>query len=305
MPIKIVGNLPDLERKATGFWSFDQALKNSNGEIGLPQRTAIEVYGYEGVGKSTWCQDIASRINPEGTIVLGALETTDPKYVHQIMEYAGFSGILEVAGGETDEAFVTNLISIFSREDVQIGILDSVGAISPIAETDGDVGEANMGRRAHIMAQFSRRVQNLLRNKETPSTMFMISHLSQIIGGRGSTTTGGEAKKFLCAERIRLSRAENFDDGSYLLQGKMEKNRWGVEDKIFQMFYLSGKGFHIGMSNVFDCITLGLAKRDRVIKIGDDGYGFLSKLIGQAQSGDEAVFIPFKELLNTYEKESK
>jgi RecA/RadA recombinase len=305
MPITLVGKLPSIERVQTGFWSLDRALQNGRGERGFPLRTIVELYGYEGVGKSTFCWDIASRLNPNGTVCVGALETLDPEYMQDIMRNAGFDGTIEIAKGDTDEEFVTHLATVIAREDVHVGILDSVGAISPIAEISGEMGEANMGRRAHITAQFSRRIQNVLRNKETPTVVFVIAHLSQIIGGRGSETTGGTAKKFLASLRIRLRRVEGFDDGSYLIEGKLEKNRWGIEDKTFQMCYLSGKGFHTGLSAVFDCVTMGLAKRERVIKMGDDSYGFISKLFAQASDGQDAVFEPFKDALKAFDKETK
>ena len=305
MPITLVGKLPSIERVETGFWSLDRALQNGRGQRGFPLRTIIELYGYEGVGKSTFCWDISSRLKADGTVCVGALETLDPDYMKDIMENAGFHGTIEIASGDTDEDFVTNIANIMSREDVSVGILDSVGAISPISETQGDIGEANMGRRAHITAQFSRRMQNVLRNKENPSVVFIISHLSQIIGGRGSETTGGTAKKFLASLRIRLRRVESFDDGSYLIEGKLEKNRWGVEDKTFQMCYLSGKGFHTGLSAVFDCVTIGVAKRERTVKMGENSYGFISKLFDQASKGEDAVFEPFKDALKAFDKEVK
>jgi RecA/RadA recombinase len=303
MSVTVLGNYPALTRCHTGFWSLDRALRNQRGDYGIPNRCMIEVYGAPGVGKSTWVYTVASKINPAKGIALADLEGLDPKYVTNVLEFANFNGSLEFIIEDSDEKTLDKLISVLSREDMCAGILDSVGAISPIAEREGDMGEAVMGRRAKLMAVLARKAIFTLRIKEEPSSMFLINHVQQLIGGMGSTTSGGDTKKYMAAIRIRLSATERFDDGSHLVTGKIEKNRFGIGQQQFTMFYLGGKGFHQGLSAMFDCVTLGIAKRDRTIKIGDDSYGFISKTFEKANEGDEAFFLPFQEALKTYEKE--
>lgn len=303
MAITILGNYPALTRCHTGFWSLDHALRNQRGDYGIPNRCMIEVYGAPGVGKSTWVYTIASKINPTKGIALADLEGLDPQYVQNVLEFSSFNGSLEFITEDSDEKTLDKLISVMSREDMCAGILDSVGAISPIAEREGEMGEAVMGRRAKLMAVLARKAIYTLRIKSEPSSMFLINHVQQLIGGMGSTTSGGDTKKYMSAIRIRLSATERFDDGSHLVTGKIEKNRFGIGQQQFNMLYLGGKGYHQGLSAMFDCIALGLAKRERTIKLGEDSYGFISKVFEKAIEGDDAFFMPFQEALINYEKE--
>lgn len=296
MPVTFIGDYPDMTRFKTGFWSLDKALMDSGGNIGFPLRCMTEVYGPPGVGKSTWAYTIAAKIKLDGKIALADLEGLNKGFLEIVLNQAKFEGKLEFVNGEKDEDILDKLINIVEQDETTAGILDSVGAISPLGERDGDMGEANMGRRAKLMAVFSRKTIYTLRVKELPANIFLINHVQQLIGGKigGSTTAGGDSKKYLSAVRIRLSNAERFDDGSYLLRGKVEKNRFGYGQGEFYMCCLAGVGFHEGLSAVFDCVSLGLAKRERTVKMGEDSYGFISTLFTKAHKGEEAVFEPFK-----------
>lgn len=302
--ITFEGICPPLERFRTGFWSLDQSLRNSAGDIGFPLRTIVEVYGATGVGKSTWTYSIASKINQGEKIALADLEGLDPEYLKTILENTGFHGTVEFIVDENDEKALEKLISSIAQDNTYAGILDSVGAISPVEERESEVGEAVMGRRAKAMATFSRKAIYQLRMKKNAANMFLINHVQQLIGGRisGTTTAGGDTKKYLAGVRIRLKDAERFDDGSYLVQGKIDKNRFGYEGKVFNMICLAGYGYHEGLSAVQDCILLGIAKKDRTIKMGEDSYGFFSSLLEKARQGDNEVFEIFKSKLEEHEK---
>jgi RecA/RadA recombinase len=304
MTIEFEGIVPDVPKFETGFWGFDYALRNQWGK-GLNRRTIVEVYGYTGAGKSTLTWTLASCSAPTGKISIANIEIQDPDYMKQILEFSGFSGRVNFIGGANDEEILTNLANSIYDEDVSAGILDSVGAISPVAETEGDVGDANMGKRSKAMATWSRKVANALRTRKSPPIVFFNSHIHQIIGGRGTLTSGGETKKFMAATRLFVSQGEKFDDGSYLIKGKVEKNRHGLEDTKFTMFCLAGYGFHKGLSDVFTCVDLGLAKRDRTLKLNGTSVGFISKIIEAGKDPNSAMFIPFHEALQQFEQENK
>jgi hypothetical protein len=184
-----------------------------------------------------------------------------------------------------------------------VGIVDSVGAISPISEAEGDLGAANMGRRALIMAQFTRKSLKLLRDSN--KVIFMINHSYPVIGGRGSESPGGEVKKYLASIRIQVRRKyvkgkyEEFPDGSYILEGTIKKNRWGYKDRTFNLFVLAGKGVHLGLTAMYDCVALKKATKDKVIKIGDTSFGRLKEIVDKAQEGNDEFFIPFFDALNS------
>ena len=97
-----------------------------------------------------------------------------------------------------------------------------------------------------------------------------------------------------------LKRKEEFPDGSYVLEGKIYKNRWGKDDKKFYVFSLAGKGLHKGMSAIIDGANLDKCPitRTTTVKIGDESYGRISTIIEKAKEGDDKFFEPFLEALH-------
>ena len=161
-----------------------------------------------------------------------------------------------------------------------------------------------MGRRALAMAQFSRKMLKVLRDNEN-KCIFSINHAYPRIGGLGKDTPGGRVKDYLFSNRIEMKRRyvksgwQEYPDGSYVIEGKVVKNRWGLRNLTFILFVLSGKGVHKGMTTMFDCVEKGLATMERqVVKIEDKSYGRLKTIISdKAQEGDEEFFQPFYDLL--------
>jgi len=198
------------------------------------------------------------------------------------------------------------LTKYLQEETSAIGILDSVAAISPVAEQKGDLGEANMGRRAFLMAQLNRRLIKISREAEEPKSIFMINHEYPKVGGMGKTSPGGQVKEFLCSMTVSVKRVwrkggyDTFPDGSYVIHGKVNKNRWGIVGREFYLFVLSGKGIHKGLTAMYDALQLSLVQRGKVIKINDQSFGYLRDVINQAQMGNEEFFTPFYEALENY-----
>jgi len=308
--IKIIGDAPEVERLQTGLYSFDRAFINRKGNIGFPLGKYIELYGATHTGKSTIIYGLSGTIANHlgGNIALADLEGFDPDFLVDVLETSGFDGEVQYVQEETDEDTLESLISVLKQNEYVVGILDSIGAVSPVSEQQGDIGEANMGRRAFSMAQFSRKVVKLLREHDN-KTMFTVNHAYPRIGGLGYSSPGGEVKNYLFSIRIHVKRRyvksgwQEYPDGSYVIEGKITKNRWGIKDKEFLLFVLSGKGMHKGMTAMFDCIELGLATSKNVVKIGDKSFGRLKPIIDEAQSGNEQFFEPFYELLVNHKLE--
>ena len=303
--VNIIGDAPEVERLQTGLYGFDRAFINRKGDIGFPLGKYVELYGATHTGKSTIIYGLSGIIAKHlgGNIALADLEGFDPNFVSEVLTTVGFEGDVQYIQEETDEETLESLINVLRQENYYIGVLDSIGAISPISEQQGDIGEANMGRRAFSMAQFSRKVIKLLREHDN-KTMFAINHAYPKIGGMGYSSPGGEVKNYLFSIRIHVKRRyvksgwQEYPDGSYVIEGKVVKNRWGIKDKEFLLFVLSGKGVHKGMTTMFDCIEEGLATSKNVVKIGDKSFGRLKPIIDKAQEGDEEFFQPFYELLS-------
>jgi RecA/RadA recombinase len=304
--VTILGASVPVQRILTGLYSFDHAFINREGDIGFPVGKGVELYGATFTGKSTIVYGLAGMVAKaiQKDIALADFEGFDPKFLQTVLASSGFNGNIYCIQEEEDEEALDALLAALRDKKYGVGIVDSIGAISPVSEAEGDLGEANMGRRAFLMAQFTRKALKLMRSDES-KTIFMINHAYPRIGGRGLDTPGGEVKKYLSSIRISVKRKyikgkyEEYPDGSYIIEGTVVKNRWGLKEKVFNLFVLSGKGIHFGLTAMYDAINLGLAKRDRTIKIGDTIYGTMKSIVQEAHDGNDDFFIPFQDILSS------
>jgi RecA/RadA recombinase len=310
MTIKVLGDAPKIARQVTGLYSFDRAFTNGKGEIGFPIGVGTEIFGATHIGKSTLTYGLAGLIaNAQSkNIALADFEGFDPDFLVSVLETVKFNGNVQYLRSKGDEETLDSLLTQLYEDEYSVGILDSVGSISPVSEVEGDLGDANMGRRAFLMAQFSRAAMRLLHFNPS-KTIFIINHYYPKIGGRGGDTPGGEVKDFLLSVRIHVKRKflkgkyVEYPDGSYIIEGTVEKNRWGFKDRTFNLFILAGKGLHLGLTAMYDCVMLKKATAEKSIKIGDKSFGYMKDIVEQAQQGNDAFFMPFFEALNTYNNE--
>lgn len=301
--MKITGDIGDIKRFVTGMYSFDRAFEDAEThDIGLPYGIVIEMFGFTGCGKSTTTYSIGSMLakHLKGDMAVIDYEEFDRKHLTRILNGTGFDGELSYIDEDTDEEMMDTLLHKMAdkKANFVIGFIDGVGAISTVSEQEGATGEANMGRRAKILAQLSRKSRRIRRNSGMTKTFFMTNHIHPIIGGRGMVAPGGETKNFMAKVRIRVKKKETFSDGSYVLEGKVIKNSFGYENRIFYLFVLSGRGVHVGITNMYDCILAGKAVRGKgpKVKINDQVYKF-STLIEEAKAGNNEPFEAFKNAL--------
>ena len=230
-------------------------------------------------------------------IALADFEGFDPEFLMDVLSQVRFEGNINVIQEKTDEKILDALLEILEEEKYGVGILDSVGAISPISEMSNDLGAANMGRRALLMSQFARKATHLLRFSK--KSLFLVNHVHPNIGFVGTSTPGGETIKYLSAVRIRMKKGHDFPDQSYLIEGKVNKNRFGYKDKIFHIIMLSGAGIHIGLTAMYDCEFLKLIDiTNGWVKIDNKNLGRESSFFKGAHNGDNTIFEPFIELIN-------
>lgn len=296
-PIKIIGTLPKVTRIITGLHSFDRAFMSAGGKIGFPL-ALTEIAGPTNCGKSTLayslCGLLSTFVSPSD-IALADFEGYDPEFLLSILKHSKFDGKVKAIQEDTDGKVLDTLIDSI-KGDYSFGILDSVAAISPISEIEGEIEEANMGRRAKMMAQFSRKIMRILR-AESHKAVFMINHVHANIGGFGTVTPGGVSKNYLSAVIMRVKRKEEFKDQSYVIEGTVRKNRFGYRGRKFYIFVLAEKGIHFGLTAMYDCFLLELAERGKIIKIGNKKFGYMASLIKKAHAGENEVFEPFVSLL--------
>jgi hypothetical protein len=137
--------------------------------------------------------------------------------------------------------------------------------------------------------------------KNTDRLVFTINHVHPQMGGMGTTTPGGETLKYLYAGRIKIKRKEEFPDGSYIIEGTIMKNAFGYKGKVFYLFIRAGYGIHHGLTALYDCIVLGLAKRSKqgIISMGDQSFGRLS---GWVKSPEDKDFTPFYDAIKSLQQ---
>lgn len=236
--MEITGKIENIKRFVTGMYSFDKAFEDAEtGEIGMPYGIIIEIFGFTGCGKSTITYSLAGMLAKylSGNIVVIDYEEFDKKHLTRILNGAGFDGELSYIDEDDDEEMMDTLLTKMRDDKLNfiVGFIDGVGAISPLSEQEGAIGEANMGRRAKILAQLSRKSRRIRRNSGMTKTFFMTNHIHPIIGGRGMIAPGGETKNFMAKSRIRVKKKETFPDHSYILEGKVVKNSFGIENETF------------------------------------------------------------------------
>lgn len=325
MPISFTGDIPSAgERVLTRSWSLNRALRDQMENLGYPLRSLCEVYGPKGVGKTSFCLsllgEIASKKN-KGISVLD-LEIQNRDTVSGILEQSGFSGEVhyiqqkdQERSEDTVDRFCDRMFDMNGKnktyENPDVGLMDSIGAYRPSAEFDGAIGDANMGIKAREMGQISSRFIRALQLSKSPHTIFMTNHehpnMSIGFGNPLPVTSGGETKKYLSQVRIRLTEAyigksaARFD-GCWLIEGKVNENRFGISDQKFWCFMIGGQGIHAGLTAVFENLVLGYAEasaqalRDSTsITLDGVNYGKISKLIRDRD--DEDLFKPFMNRL--------
>lgn len=337
MPITFGGDVPqNTERVLTPSFTLNQALRDSLGNVGWPLRSLIELYGPKGVGKTSFSLSVlgwtASKAG-KGVSILD-FEGQNRDTVAGILENTGFDGgvfYIQNQAKERPEDTVERFVDrMFDKGDGKnaeyrynnpdVGLMDSIGGFHPAAEVEGKIGDANMGKKAFEMGQISRRYIRSLQLAENPHTIIMTNHEHpnfQSIGfGNSTITSGGEAKKYMSQIRIRLydayikkevyknsafSGSVKFD-GSWLVEGKVNENRFGISDQKFWCFMIGGEGVHAGLTAMLECLILGHASSSaktlsETSKISLDGvdYGKLGKIIRDRQDTD--MFKAFRNAL--------
>jgi len=303
-----------IKRHLTGLYSFDHAFATADGKIGMPIGTGYEVFGAKSLGKSTFCYSLAAMIARalKINIHLADLEGFDAGHLANILSHIGYTGDMNLNHQGTDEKILDRFADTFlGRGDFkggkiyEIGILDSIAAISPIAEKEGDFGVATYGRRAILMGLLARLLLPTVHPRKLGSRnlYFFVNHWYPKVGGTKYEyqSPGGNIKNYLCGVQIHLARKKTYDDGSYILAGTLYKNRYGFNKTQFSVFIKAGVGIHRGLTAIFDCKNLGLLGEGKTVKLGEDSYGYITKIMVDNWEDDE-FFQPFYNALKENEK---
>ncbi|MDZ7844755.1 MAG: recombinase RecA [Anaerolineales bacterium] len=268
-----LGDAKSLEVDAipTGTISLDLAL----GVGGIPKGRVTEIYGPEASGKTTICQHIVAEAQKMGgtAAFIDMEHALDPAY-------AARTGVdiknLLISQPDTGEQALEIAESLIRSGAVDVIVIDSVAALVPRAEIEGDMGDAHMGLMARLMSQALRKLSGAI--KQTNTSLIFTNQLREKIGvvfGNPETTPGGRALKFYCSVRLDTRRIQSIKSGSEIIGSRVRVRV--VKNKVAPPFRTAE--FDImhdeGISRVGDILDLGVEmevidKRGSYYYYGDD-----------------------------------
>jgi len=199
-----------IETISTGSIALDMAL----GVGGVPRGRVVEIYGPESSGKTTIALHIIAEAQKQGGVCafIDAEHALDPVYAKAIG--CDIENIL-VSQPDTGEQALTITNKLIESGAIDVIVVDSVAALTPRAEIEGDMGDSHIGLHARLMSQAMRKIVASL--NQTKTTLIMINQLREKIGvmfGSPEVTTGGKALKFYASVRMDVRRIETLKDGN-------------------------------------------------------------------------------------------
>ena len=275
----------DVELFSSGSLALDLALGG-----GYPKGRIIEIYGPESSGKTTLALHAISEIQKQGgqAAFIDAEHALDPAYARKIGVNTGDLLISQPDNGEQALEICETLVRSGA---VDLIVVDSVAALVPQAEIDGDMGDAQMGLQARLMSQAMRKLTGII--SKTKATVIFINQIRMKIGvmfGNPETTTGGNALKFYASVRIDIRRIGQIKSGDDI-SGNRTKIKV-VKNKIAAPFRTAEFDimYNEGISKTGD--VLDLAVSHNILEKSGAFIKYNGETLGQ---GREAVKNLFKE----------
>jgi recombination protein RecA len=279
-----------VEAIPTGALSLDIAL----GVGGIPRGRVTEIYGPESSGKTTICQHIVAEAqNLGGTAAYVDMEhALDPAY-------AARCGVdvdkLLISQPDTGEQALEIAEALVRSGAVDVVVVDSVAALVPRSEIEGDMGDATMGMQARLMSQALRKLSGAI--KQTNTAVIFTNQLRQKIGvmfGNPETTSGGMALKFYSSVRMDARRIQSIKDGAEII-GNRTRVRI-VKNKVSAPFRTAEFDimYNEGISKVGD--LLDLATQFEIVEKRGSHYGFGEERLGQGRENAKAFLREHPEM---------
>ena len=268
---------PDIESISTGSLTLDTAL----GIGGLPKGRVVEIYGPESSGKTTMALQVIAQAQKQGgtAAFIDAEHALDPKYAENLGVNIDELLLSQPDSGEQALEIADTLVRSGAISTL---VIDSVAALTPKAEIDGDMGDSHMGLQARLMSQALRKLTANIKKSNT--LLIFINQIRMKIGvmfGSPETTTGGNALKFYSSVRMDIRRVGAIKQGDEIIGNetrvKVVKNKVAPPFKIAEFDIYYGQG----VSKEYELIDLGV-KHNIVDKAGA-WYSYGSERIGQGK----------------------
>jgi recombination protein RecA len=280
----------------TGSVALDIAL----GVGGLPRGRVVEIYGPESSGKTTVALHAIANAQKAGGIAafIDAEHALDPEYAKKLG--VDIDALL-VSQPDTGEQALEIMDMLVRSGAIDIVVVDSVAALVPRAEIEGEMGDSHMGLQARLMSQALRKMTGALHQSNT--TAIFINQLRDKIGvffGSPETTTGGKALKFYASVRMDVRRIETLKDGQDAVGNrtrvKIVKNKVAPPFKQAEFDIIYG----VGISREGSLIDLGVEAG--IVKKSGAWFTYEGDQLGQGKENARAFLIDNPDLANDIEK---
>ena len=273
----------NIEATSSGSLSLDVAL----GVGGYPKGRIIEIYGPESSGKTTFALHAIAEVQKQGgrAAFIDAEHALDPVYAKNL-------GVdideLLLSQPDTGEQALEICEALIRSEAIDIIVVDSVAALVPQAEIEGEMGDSHVGLQARLMSQAMRKISGIL--NKTKTTAIFINQLREKVGvmfGNPETTPGGRALKFYSSVRLEVRRSEQIKQGENVIGNKTNikivKNKVAPPFKSASVDIMYGEG----VSKEGEIVDLGA--EINVIDKSGAWYSYNGEKIGQGKENVKAL----------------
>jgi len=279
----------------TGSLTLDMAL----GVGGIPKGRVTEIYGTESAGKST----LAIHIMAETQIAGGTAAYIDVEHAMD-PQYAGNCGLdmdsLLIAQPDSAEQALDITEQLVRSGAIDTVVIDSVAALVPRAEVEGDMGDTHVGLQARLMSQALRKLTSTIHHSKT--AVVFINQIREKIGvmyGSPEVTPGGRALKFYSSVRIDLRRTESIKQGSEVIgsrvRARIVKNKVAAPFRVAEFDIM----FNQGISKMGDMLELGVAAG--VVKKSGAFYSYGETRLGQGRENAKDFLSQHPEIADSIE----
>jgi len=276
---------------SSGCLSLDIAL----GVGGAPRGRIMEIYGPESSGKTTLAQHIVAEVQKAGGIAafIDAEHALDPDYARKI-------GVnvdeLLISQPDTGEQALEILETLVRSNAVDVVVIDSVAALVPKAEIEGEMGDQHMGLQARLMSQALRKLTGVV--GKTKTIVIFINQIRMKIGivfGNPETTTGGNALKFYSSIRIEIRRAAQIKLGEKIIGNRVKvkivKNKVAAPFRATEFDIMYNEGISVSGDVLDTGVTYG------VIKKSGNSYSYRDEKLGVGRETAKAYLKSRPDLL--------